>query len=158
MTPSEALKIFPQWVSGYYAHGEGADKLEYKALEHPLPTMLSMNPSELQQCMEVSPALPGGSDEQLFRLGVQSGAFIKLREIVVYLDKGVEDPRDGHALRRWDDVEIKQIWCDQSVWESTWAFHCLQSDLDDRKKAGKMSRKVDMVRLRGGNHFVSLLP
>jgi hypothetical protein len=153
LSTGEALKIFGHWVSAYYAHGEDLTKLEYEALEHPAPTIPSMDHSDVRRCMEISPVLPGGSDERFIRLGVQLGVFAQLKDAVIYLDKGRE--QDSQVVNRWDDVEIKYVWCDRSVWEMTWGALCLQADLDDSKKAGRVIRKVDMVRLRGGNHFVS---
>ncbi|KAF5327565.1 hypothetical protein D9619_004821 [Psilocybe cf. subviscida] len=151
LTPGEALKMFPQWVSAYYAHAEDTAKLEYEALNDPPPTILSMDPSDVQRCLDVVPVLPGGSDDQFVRLGFQLGAFSPLRQAAMYLDK--DEGQHQHLGRNWDDVEIKHVWCDQSMWEMPWATVCLQAELADAKKSGRVTRKVDMVRLRGANHF-----
>ncbi|KAF5326977.1 hypothetical protein D9619_004815 [Psilocybe cf. subviscida] len=151
LTPGEALKRFPQWVSAYYAHREDPTKLEYEALDHPSPTILSMDPSDVQRCLEIGPALPGGSDDQVMRLGVQLGALSQLREAAIYLGKDEEG--DVPVVNRWDDIEIKHVWCDRSMWEMPWAALCLQADLDDGKKSDRVARKVDIVRLSGANHF-----
>ncbi|KAF5327564.1 hypothetical protein D9619_004820 [Psilocybe cf. subviscida] len=143
--------MFPQWVSAYYAHAEDLTELEYEALDQPPPTILSMDPSEVQRCLEIGPALPGGSDERLFMLRFQLGVFSRLKEAAMYVGK--DEERDLQVTNRWDDVEIKHVWCDQSMWEIPWAALCLQTELDDSEKSGRVTRKVDMVRLRGANHF-----
>ncbi|KAF5327574.1 hypothetical protein D9619_004341 [Psilocybe cf. subviscida] len=139
LTPGEILKVFPLWVSTYYARGEDLTHPEGKALDHPPPTILSMDPSDVQQCLEVNPVLPGGADERLISLGVKLNVFSRLKDGAMYLDKG--HPQGGSS---WDDIEIKYVWCDQAAWEMPWGVACLQADLDNAKKAGKVTRKVDM--------------
>lgn len=153
MTFGEALKIFPHWVSAYYALNDDPAQLGYKALDYPPPTILSMDPSDVQRCLELDPVLPRGSDQQFIQLGVRLGVFSRLREAALYFN--TDPDQDLHVVSRWDDVEVKNIWCDQSAWEMTWTAVCLQAELDNAKRAGKPIRKVDMLRLSGSSHFVS---
>ncbi|KAF5327575.1 hypothetical protein D9619_004340 [Psilocybe cf. subviscida] len=148
LSPDEVLKVFPLWVSTYYAHGEDLNKPQAKALDCPPPTILSMDPSDMQRCLEINPVHSGGSDERLLSLGVKLGLFARLREEAICLDK--EGP---YTDKSWGDVEIKYVWCDQSTWEIPWGAVRLQADLEDSKKSGRVTRKIDMLRLRGGNYF-----
>lgn len=139
-------------MSTYYAHGEDLARPQHKALDHPPPTIVTIDPSDVQRCIEINPVLPGGADERVIQLGVKLGVFSRLRDEAIYLDAG-----DKYAGNDWDSVEIKYVWCDHATWEIPWGVACLQADLDEAKKAGRVARKVDMVRLKGANHFVRLL-
>lgn len=160
LAPGEGPRIFPAWISGYYSHGEDLTKLEFRdALPKPLPTILSMDPSEVHACLELSPTLPGGSDDRLLMLGIKLGVFAQVRDEVAYLtEKKIVTDDDGEEEevdKEWNNLALRYVWCDQSAWEMPWGKFCLEAELEEGKKAGKMLRKIEMVRLKGGNHFVS---
>lgn len=145
------------WVSGYYDHGDDFSSLRCKyaeALPVPLPTILSMDPVEVEQGLEPDCIIPiRGSDAQVLILGATSGAFARIKDSALYLNHA-QPPK----LNRWDNVKIKYISCDQSAWEMVWATICVQKELNERTtdvSRGKALRQIEMVRLRGANHMVS---
>ncbi|KAF5325178.1 hypothetical protein D9619_009903 [Psilocybe cf. subviscida] len=144
LSAGEILKIFPRWVSGYHVHAEDLTTLGCgDTPAHPLPTILSMDPADLQRCVEGGPVLPGGADERVINLGVQLGVFARLKEAAIYLDTSKEE--DLHPGNRWDSVKMTHVWCDRSPWEIPWGVVCLQAELDESKQAGsRKAREVDM--------------
>lgn len=160
LTPGEVPRIFPLWVSGHYAHGDNFVNLRCgytEALCDPPPTAVKMDPSEAQRCIESSSMRPtGGSDAQVLVLGATLGAFARLKDAALYLE-GVREQKP--LLNNWDDVQIKYVWCDQSAWEMPWSAICLQDELKENSTnlgRGRLIRRIEMVRLRGANHLVSV--
>ena len=52
-------------------------------------------------------------------------------------------------------MEVRLVWCDHSTWEMPLLAWTLQKELEEAERAGQKVRKVDFVRFRGANHFVS---
>ncbi|KAF7790431.1 hypothetical protein EIP86_001386 [Pleurotus ostreatoroseus] len=151
LPPGEGVKLFPAWVSGYYLHGDSPSLLEHRiALEDPKPTILSMSSDDLQDSLFNAPAIPGGSDDVLMHAGIRHGLWSAIREGALYI------PVSGDARESdWDGIELRYIWCDQSVWEMPWGTWALQAELDNAKNSGRPLRNISLTRLTGANHFVS---
>ncbi|KAI0339752.1 alpha/beta-hydrolase [Trametopsis cervina] len=153
----EGIKLFPVWVSGYYAHGNSPDTLEHRTpLEHPRPTLLTMTPEEVSGTRYLAPGAPGGSDQVLMQAGIQHGLFASLRERALYLSPTTDATQassDTNSYDGWDSVELRYLWCDESPWEIPWGTWALQNELEDATKAGKRVRRIEIVRLTKANHF-----
>ncbi|KAF9484545.1 alpha/beta-hydrolase [Pholiota conissans] len=148
IAPDERPKRFLTWVSGYYDHGETVFLLEQRtASADPRPTVLAMSPEDIEYGMDIRPTLPGGSDSIMLNEGIKHGLFATLREEAIYIGKY---PRRG---REWNDIGLKYLWCDHSIWEMPYGALTFQGEIDDAKKMGRAMREVSVVRLKGANHF-----
>lgn len=153
ISPDETTVAFAYWVSGYYSHGDTSDKLERRTpLSDPPPTITTMTPEERAN------VIPSECDSLLLQAGLRSGLFGQLRESALFLSP----PKNGSELEErerdeWRAVEVRHVWCDQSVWELPYAAWALRAELDEAKLAGRLMRNVTIVRLKGGNHFVSIV-
>ena len=58
----------------------------------------------------------------------------------------------------WRSVEVRYVWCENSVWEMPFGYHLLSTELEEARKGGKKVRNVSFGLIRGANHFVSLSP
>ncbi|EIM81598.1 alpha/beta-hydrolase [Stereum hirsutum FP-91666 SS1] len=163
LAPGEGAKIFPAWVSGYYAHGDSASELEHRiALAEPTPTILTMSPEDIQAKLHAPPAIPGGSDDLLVVTGIQHGLYDTMRRATLFFanpgvaeaEAGEEEGEEEAVRGDWKGIELRYIWCDRSVWEVPWGTWALQAELQEARKAGKETRNVVLVRLKGANHFV----
>ena len=105
-----------------------------------------MSPEDIALALYPTPVIPGGSDDILLKSGIKNSVNALLREGALKADGG------GGA---WDAIELRYIWCDQSVWEMPWGSWALRKELKDAKASGQSRRKVTFIRLRGANHFVS---
>lgn len=153
----EGIKLFPAWVSGYYTHGDSAHELEHRTpLQEPPPTILTMTPSEVAMALFPGPGEVGGSDEVFLHSGVRCGLWQILRQRALFISPPSLDASDDEKenLRGWNDLELRYVWCDHSVWELPWATWALQEELAEAAKAGREVRKVTLMRLRKANHFV----
>ena len=150
LAPTEGPKRFLTWVSGYYRHGESILALEQRnALLYPRPTLLTISQDDMNSAIDIEPTLPGGSDSLILQQGIRHGLFTALRTAAVYVNK---TPRNA---RGWSDVGLNYVWCDQSEWEMPYSAINFQAELEEAKKLGKATREINIIRLRGVNHFVS---
>ena len=77
------------------------------------------------------------------------GVFGQLKDGTFYLNHG------GDARKKWDEVEVRIVWCEKSIWLSAWVWATTTAELDEAKASGKETRNINLVRVRGANHFVS---
>lgn len=146
LMPEDRMHKFQVWVSGYYKHGDSAAELEPRVhLDNPIPTFLTMTANDKASALHLPPAYSGGSDTLLVQSGGRHGLFAYLREHMLY---------PSSAPNKWDDVELRYVWCDQSLWEMVWSAWAFREELDNAEKIGKKSRKVTIKRVPGANHFV----
>lgn len=162
LAPGEGAKLFPTWVSGYYAHGNSASELEHCVAQAvPIPTILNMSPEDIQANLHAPPAIPGGSDDLLLAAGIRHGLYDVMRRAALFFTSSGASEGQGeeeNAVRsEWKGIELRYIWCDRSVWEMPWGVWALQEELEEARKAGKEVRNVVLVRLKGANHFVGCL-
>ena len=169
--PADQTRVFSNWVSGYFAHrtdtltlanasaspASDEEKLRAAAtfevrdnLAAPPPTLSTLSPDEVASALFPSPGDPGGSDSLLVASGIASGIFVTLREAALAVPK-----EEG-----WGAAEVRHVWCDRSVWETTWTMWNLRWRFAEAKEKGEKLTEVTSVRLEGANHFVSvpLLP
>ncbi|TCD61895.1 hypothetical protein EIP91_007799 [Steccherinum ochraceum] len=143
--PDERVKIFMRWITGYFLHGETVDELVPRdfTLDIP-PTLDTMSPDDIASAMYVNPGFPGASDDVLFRAVMDFGICDKLRR-QAYLNLDENDP--------WAHVKVRHVFGDRSAWSEFWGAECLRKEIEDERKAGRRPRQVEIVRLRGANHF-----
>ena len=139
------------WISGYFTHGDTVDTLSMHtpAADRPA-TSDRMTTAELANSLYRTPGEEGGSDELLMIGGYRTGAFRDLWKAALEL----APTGGGNDLR---DVEVRVVWCDRSVWETTHAAWMVAAELRDAREKGRAVRRVSLTRVRGGNHFVSAL-
>ncbi|KAH9856243.1 hypothetical protein C2E23DRAFT_772694 [Lenzites betulinus] len=142
-------KVFASWVSGYYIHGDTVETLERKIpLREPPPTLSTLTHEEIARTLCLPPGGPGGSDSMLLDLNVKFGIFATLREAALYTHVG--EP----AVDQWQDVEVRHVLCEQSVWETPWGTMLLEKDMETARAQGLPMRKIRVVKIKGANHFV----
>ncbi|KAH8078735.1 hypothetical protein BXZ70DRAFT_961456 [Cristinia sonorae] len=147
ITPEEGARRFPRWVSGYYRHGESPAELEPRTpLSEPQPTIETMALEDIQSALYPGPGNPGGSDATLMNAGIQHGLFKESR-LKAYFPSET-------SPSAWDEVKLRHVWCDQTVWEAPYTKYCLEAEFEDAKKAGRKTRPLEITRMRQANHFI----
>ena len=70
--------------------------------------------------------------------------------------------RRKHALRAFNDagavlpdVEVQQLWCNNSVWLTAWGAKVFHEFAAPPADAGKKKRKTSFTIVKDANHFVS---
>ncbi|THH32193.1 hypothetical protein EUX98_g1988 [Antrodiella citrinella] len=147
LSPGDRAREFALWVSGYYEHGETSSELNLRHyLSSPHPTLQTMSPEDVQSALYPGPGEPGGSDFIIMNAGIQHGSHTETRLKAYFLSET--------STNKWDNVKLRHVWCDQSVWETPWSKFCLEKEFEDGKKAGKKIRPYEIVRMHKANHFI----
>ncbi|KAH8984292.1 alpha/beta-hydrolase [Lactarius hatsudake] len=145
MPPGEGIKIFPLWITGYYAHGDTLETLSLRdALDEPSPTILRMSPEDLASVVHEPPTSLDGPDTVVLDSGLDHGALSRLREVALFAPQNAEIA--------WPNVEFRYVWCDRSVWVMPWGAWLFSAEIEQAMKDGKRIRKHSVVRMRGANH------
>ncbi|KAH9015755.1 alpha/beta-hydrolase [Lactarius deliciosus] len=145
ISPEKAIKIFPLWITGYYAHGDSLETLSLRdALDEPSPTITRMSREDLASTFHEPPTLLDGSDMMIKKGGVDRGAFSRLREAALFAPQNAEIA--------WPNVEFRYVWCDRSVWLMPWGIWSFRAEIEQARKDGRRIRKHSIVRMRGANH------
>lgn len=88
---------------------------------------------------------------------MRKSAFSVVAEVDLGSCSGALHVTREKATRWWMDVEIRVIWCDHSPFAMPWGIQELYKYLEDAKAAGiARDGEVNIVRMRGANHFVSI--
>ena len=150
----ERVEAFDKWVVSYYPHEypvtpEGLARAAAAPLTMPPPTEPNM--------AEARHAPPGQVHERdmlVFQAAMTHGIYANLKNLAFYpsaSEKGQgEDRRED-----WTMLEVKYVWCDQSIWEMPWGVHLVQAEVEQARSEGRTIRDIQFVRFRGANHFVS---
>ncbi|TFK94481.1 hypothetical protein K466DRAFT_593484 [Polyporus arcularius HHB13444] len=155
LEPSDKIRLFADWVSGYYKHEDSLDDLERRTpLVHPPPTISTLTAEELASTLYPSPGDPGGSDCELNIVGIQSGAFKVLRTNALRPPESEKRLDADTVSKGWEDVEVLFVWCDAGPWEPTWGYHAMRQEVEEARKSGNNLRKVMFARVRNANHFI----
>ena len=137
------------WVGGYFSHGDTVDTLVRRTHDtDPLPTTRRMTQEEMTKTVDFQPGAPGGSDQLFVAAGYRTGLFGKLWEDAF--------PLPEQRQEAWQNIEVRFVWCDRSIWEATHAAWWVQAQVAEARAKGKRVRNVTTLRFRGANHFVSL--
>lgn len=149
--PAERPLAFSKWVTGFFTHGSTPETLERRnPVANPPPTILTLTPEELSSSFLPQPAGPGGSDLLQLNGGISSGLNKVMKDKAIYFTgpEGDEDQDD-----RWQDVELRYLWCDRSVYEMPWGTWAFRKEIEEAEKKGLKMRKITIVCLEGANHF-----
>ena len=135
----------------YYAHGDvrtsGVAALESRtALESPPPTITTMTAEDIADSVHSAPGERGGTEQLLAQASIMHGTYASLHRRAFHLADSADD---------WSRVGVRWLWGDHSIWESPLVAWTLEGELEEARKDGRPVRKVQFVRLRGANHFVS---
>ena len=109
-----------------------------------------MSAKEYEESTYDPPCAPNGSESLLAGATIMHGVLGPLKDGAFYLRDvplGAED---------WRSVEVRYVWCENSVWEMPLGYHLLSTELEEARKGGKKVRNVSFGLIRGANHFVSL--
>ncbi|KAI0328019.1 hypothetical protein GY45DRAFT_1307556 [Cubamyces sp. BRFM 1775] len=152
LSEEERVLRFGIYITGYYAHGDvwadGPSALEFRTpLDDPSPTGARMTPEELAETASAAVQGPGGSEGLLAQVMSIHGVIVASRQGALYPQEAIE------GASNWEDVEVRHLWCDRSVWEMPWGTKKLMDEIEEAKKAGKRVRDVVFARLKGANHF-----
>ena len=111
-----------------------------------------MSAEEYRESTYDPPCAPNGSESLLAGATIMHGVLGPLKDGAFYLRDvpfGAED---------WRSVQVRYVWCENSVWEMPFGYHLLSTELEEARKGGKKVRNVSFGLIRGANHFVSLSP
>ena len=141
---SDRDAAFSRYIWGYFSHGDTLDTFERRRpLTNPPPTVLSLTDDQLATMKFTAASVAGqGADWLLFRGGKAVDLYSPLKKKALY-------PIDA----TWGNVEVRFLWCTQSVWEVPYAFGCLLAELEEAKTNKIALRDIRVLRVRG-NHFV----
>ena len=139
------------WISGYFDHGDTVETLEQlHPMDDPAPTLRNVAPEELPNIVCFAPASPDGTDQMLVVGAHRSGFFGELWKQAFEIPEGAKD--------EWRDLEFRLVWCDRSMYVCVHGAWGLQAEVGEAREKGRSVRDVKFTRIRGGNHFVSILP
>ena len=62
---------------------------------------------------------------------------------------------DELASKYLPELQVKVIYCYQTIWSIPWGIHEIKNTQEELKKEGKKVRPVQFVTVEGANHFVS---
>ena len=114
------------WASGYYTHGDTVDTLVRRTFDHsPSPTVRRMTEEQRIQTVYPPPASLNGSDQLLVMEGHRVGLFGKLWEAASAVSNAAKD--------EWKALEVRVLWCDRSIWETTHAAWCIEAQVADAR-------------------------
>ncbi|KAI0630814.1 Alpha/Beta hydrolase protein [Trametes polyzona] len=152
----ERGKVFTNWITSYFAHGDTLETFERRnALQDPPSTIARMSKEDFEATVHVPPGVPGGSDWTLLHGCAALGVYATLREGALYLREPSATGTEHTAAvgDEWRDVEVRYVWGDRSVWEVPYAVQLLRREMDEAKRAGKPMRNFTLRRIAGANHF-----
>ncbi|KAI0332745.1 hypothetical protein GY45DRAFT_1344498 [Cubamyces sp. BRFM 1775] len=156
LTYEERGRVFTNWITSYYSHGETLDTFERrKALQVPPPTLANMSTEDFHSTVHVPPGVPGGSDWMLLHGCFTFGIYSKLRTGAFALSPGQNG--DHGAARpvgdEWRDVEVRYIWGDHSIWEAPYGAMMMRREIEEAQGEERQLRPLTILRLKGANHF-----
>ncbi|KAI0739379.1 hypothetical protein C8Q80DRAFT_1274452 [Daedaleopsis nitida] len=154
LSEEEKENVFNAWITGYFSHGDTLETLVRRTpLEHPRPTIESFTPEDIVSMTHPPPGGPQGSDSLLLHGGIRTGVFDANRKAALFLTgaEGGDSPTSPSSA--WRNVELRYVYCAQSLWESTYGIWLLRSELAVAKAKGVPTRNVQIVRILQGNHF-----
>lgn len=132
------------------------------ALVNPPATFNTLTPEEIGCVVYLGPALPPkGSDGLLLDAGHRLGLFEEMSKKALYARAGAHDCTElgKNETRWWQGVEVRVLWGDQSPFVIIWGIQALYKELEDAKATGRARPGgVNIVRMKGANHFVRCLP
>ena len=129
-------------------------------MSNPPPTITKMSQGELDLHLYTPPGSPDGCDAILVIFGVKYKIFERLRKAALFPDDKIQvsneqTTKQADNTRNWQSITLRWVWCDHSIWEAPHAYWCLKEELQEAQGSGKQARRVDFIRLRGANHYVS---
>ncbi|KAH9934518.1 uncharacterized protein BXZ73DRAFT_45795 [Epithele typhae] len=147
LSGAERFDAFDAWVGGYYDHGERIG-LETRAATPVASSLPGLTPEQRAACTCRTPwgEQGEGSDMGMIILWAVHGISGLTKERAFYLEP------DAHRSG-WEEVEVRVVWCDRSIWPSAWAGKRLEEELAAAREDGKAMRKVQVARFRGANHM-----
>ncbi|RDX41295.1 hypothetical protein OH76DRAFT_1412218 [Lentinus brumalis] len=151
--PEERVKRFHDWAAAYFPHGDPieADTLVLRDTPDGPSSLKNMTAREQEVSTHEPPGqIPDGSDTLTAKLCAIHGLYKELKDAGLYPTAGAVA---GPARDPWGDVELRVVWCDQSLWGVVWVAKGMATELEEAKRTGVDARRVSLVRLRGGNHF-----
>ncbi|KAF5326932.1 hypothetical protein D9619_004290 [Psilocybe cf. subviscida] len=153
--PAQKVQAFRMYASAYYNHGTVPGVFEDRyALEEPRPSVLNFTPEETAYVQDGSPMQPGGSEITIVDLGNKYRVFEMLKNDMLYTNDQSGEGRQGDLeISDWNDLEVLVLWGERSVWQMPKAAWELEKELKEGRLGGKLMRKVEVVKVPGGNHF-----
>lgn len=152
------------WLTGFFDHSlppsfpstpifDPKLELGLTPVSIPPPTIATIPPEEIQNVLCIPPAAPGGSDVLLYEAGQRLGLFEEMRKKALYVTAQEDVTAEQKEWR--ESVEVRVIWCDRSIWGVPRGISQLYREVEDAKAKGELKvGKVNIVRMRGANHYV----
>ena len=159
LAPAQRTAAYDMWdralaISSYYPHGGTLDTIALEPLDDPPPTLSTLSEEERAgMTFEAGGAL----DSRIMLAGIQTGVFAQVRERALLLPNasgGDEDSSEDAVVDAWKDVEARFVWGGKSLPEVSHAMLTLRDGVEDAKGKGLPVRRVKLVTVKEGNHFV----
>ncbi|KAL1945086.1 hypothetical protein VTO73DRAFT_2706 [Trametes versicolor] len=152
LTYEERGKVFTNWITSYFAHGDTVDTFERRhALETPPSTLATQTKEDFEATVHVAPGVPrSGADWRLMYGCTAFGVYEPLRKGTLFLPQEGEKETSGEE---WRDVEVRYVWGDRSVWDVPYAALLLRQEVADGVREGRPMRKFTSLCVKGTNHF-----
>ena len=115
-------------------------------LHEPPPTFSTLSPDDIATCIHAEPGEIGGSDFNLLFSALPSGVFDDLRRRALRLS--------GDSEGTWRDIELRWVWGGRSDWQVVYGIRMLGEELGKMKDRNEPHRKIRIVNIERGNHFV----
>ncbi|PIL33254.1 hypothetical protein GSI_04704 [Ganoderma sinense ZZ0214-1] len=152
---AERTEALHQWLTRYYQHGEptAEETLAVRdGLKEPSSTLDRISKDDLAESVYDGPGdLLSGSDTLTVKMCFAHRLYAPLKDSALYLPPAQGDSENG--ADSWRNVEVRLMWCDQSIWPMVWGPPLLHKELKEARAAGRSTRNVSFVRLRGANHY-----
>ncbi|GJE91024.1 hypothetical protein PsYK624_071720 [Phanerochaete sordida] len=142
--PERKMGAFLEWVSAHCSTlppgvpiSVAALEAHSRALPRP-PTLHTLSPEMLERCLDRD-------------VGPRSLAGVSVVDPSIHQRHVRTAVGDADAVL--PGVDVLSLWCDGSVWLTTWGAKTLGDVVQEPAEAGKKKRKVSFLRVRGANHF-----
>lgn len=151
MSEEERLRIFNEWVSGYYTHksvtSRNLEDLQRVRLDGDSPTrtgtIASMTPQEIQETTYAAAVL---NSEVAGRAAHPTIHAERIRRALF----------DDDLAKLWPRAGVDVVWCENSTWvvvDAMWEFQKAREKADEQ---GVKGRPLRIIMMPGANHFVSI--
>ncbi|RPD55341.1 hypothetical protein L226DRAFT_491832 [Lentinus tigrinus ALCF2SS1-7] len=144
---------FHEWAAAYFPHGDPVEADTLVLYDDPegSSSLKNMTPEELAESTHEPPGhIPDGSDMLTAKLCATHGLYEELKDAAFHPSSA---SGEGELRDPWRDVELRVVWCDQSIWGIPWVAKNIAAELEESKRTRTDTSRVSLVRLRGANHF-----
>ena len=153
LSPEECRDIFCRWITYYWTPVDDLQSVteDTRAARKALHEELGANDATARPTVD-------RMTEQQYKSVVHLPMFLQSYPIIRQITKETHGANFQRAIFNtgalWPNVDILCVWCDRTLAQSVWAARCLLGQAQE-EHGSAVVRRVNVVKLTGGNHFVS---